>query len=509
MSVINKTYKIFGVPLFSKEEKTKVSSYEKSIPSSKKPEKSPLKIAIKNGGGMGDSLIDVAFIQNLRRFLPLNTQIDYYAKSYKILKSMPFLNHVYDYTTSFNPKDYDLVMTNHRFFIIGNFIEDKIKQQAPILYKYVKYQQDLRNNILKGNNDNNNLYAQYAEILGKNRWEQLDLKNITGFKRNFQAYMSISPEYMSILTRYKLTPYQYITLNRGVDNNLSELCPKLWPLDYYKKLVVLLKERYPNITLIQVGASNKYGIIGADLNLLGKTHIEETKILLKNSLLHIDIEGGLVHVNYLLHGKSCVIFGPTNLKEFAYENNINIKSNACISCCWITHDWQLRCLKGFDIPPCMSSIKPETVMQNITPYLDNWKKPSFRTKAINHINPERKQIHIVGNISQNTLNTLSAVNDIIIYKDQITPEDITIAQKNHYTYRLGNSYNLPLKTSSVEYVLWKPQQSSFYQTSIFKELIRVLKTNGVLYIVSQTLNEELITTLSHNKKTKYIEITKE
>ena len=511
MSKISKIYRIFGIPLLTRERRTEPKEVLKSCSKEKPQLSKPLRIAITNGGGMGDSIIDVAFIQNLRKHLPQDAEIDYYAKSYPLFRNMPFLNKVEGYNKAFNPKSYDLVMTNHRFFIIGNFVEEKIKQQAPVLYKYVKYQQELRSNILKGNNDNNNLYSQYAELLGKNRWEQLDLQGITGFDRYYELYMPLQTEYMSLLKRYNLNPQGYITINRGVDSNLSELCPKLWPLEYYKILVELLREKYPNIKLVQIGANDKYGVIGADINLLGKTNIEETKILLKNSLLHIDVEGGLVHLNHTLHGKSCVIFGPTKLDEFLYENNINVRTNICNPCCWVTQNWQKGCLRGYNIPPCMAGTKPEDVMERISTYLDNKEENRFKVKVFNHNSLINKELYCVGEFSQKQMSVLSKSNKLIIYKDKITDEDIENVEKYNCVYTWGNQYNLPCKSGEITNILWMPQQGSLYQEYVFNELMRTLSSGGKLYVWAEDLSPKIKNKISIaiSQTAKFIEIIKE
>ena len=501
MSITKKIYKLFGIPFLTREQKTISEESVRILPKVPQQSNRLLKIAITNGGGMGDSIIDVAFIQNLRQHLPEDAEIDYYAKSYNLFKNMSFFNKVSGYNVGFNPKLYDLVMTNHRFFIIGNFNEAKIQQQAPVLYRYVKYQQELRN-----------LYSQYAKLLGKNRWEQLDLQGITGFDRNFEMYMPILTEYMSVLKRYDLAPQQYITINRGVDSDLGELCPKLWPLEYYKTLTKLLREKYPHIKLVQIGANDKYGVIGADLTLLGKTTLEETKILLKNSLLHIDVEGGLVHLNHTLHGKSCVIFGPTPKKELEYTENINIKSQGCPHYCdWVIKDWQKRCLRGYDIPPCMQETKPADIMTQITPYIDNWQNIGFKAESLNQNRISNKELHCVGEISDALIAMLSELNELIIYKDKITLADKEIANKYGCRYTLGNQYNLPLDIGKIKNFLWIPQSASLWQEYVFNELMRVLANDGKLYILAENLSEMMKRkmAITFSQREKFIEITKE
>lgn len=452
-----KKIKIFGLPLFQ----IKIRAEKSSILPAKNKiilDKNTLKLAVYNGGGMGDSIIDVAFLQNLKNILPEKSTIDYYAKSARLFETNPALNAVFENTKLLNKDEYDVVLGNHRFFIITKCDAEKVKRLCPKLFEFCQYQKNLRDNILRGNNDNNCLYSMYAELFEKNRWEQLDLKSITGFNRNCQLYMPMQTEAFDVLKRHSLEPKRYISINRGVDSNLSENCPKLWPLNHYKTLLKLLKKKYPDITLVQIGANDKYGVIGADVNLLGKTSIEETKVLLKNALIHIDVEGGLVHLNHILHGKSCVIFGPTPIQSFKYDENINLKSNACPSYChWVIADWQKRCLRGFELPPCMEKTTPEIVFNAIVDFIDNKQNHFFEAIPFGNYAFKGRNIAIIGDVAKDVKNKLSKNNRIHFF-DSI--------------YR----YNLPTADSVFDVVVDMNDCNSF----AISEFLRVLKNGGHL-----------------------------
>lgn len=507
MTIQTKIYKFMGIPFLrfdhNWEENQTVSSIKKS------PVKKPLRIAVWNGGGMGDSLIDVAFLQNLRKFLPDDTVIDYYAKSYKVFCHCPFLNAVYPDIRQADKNQYDLMLTNHRFWIIDKFDEARVQKASSVLYEFCKYQLDLRNNILRKNNDNNNLYVQYALLLGKNRWEQVDLKEITGFNRYAELYLPLQPDCFKILSRYGLKRNGYITINRGVDNRLSENCPKLWPLEYYQKFVSLFQKKYPHIPIVQIGAGDKYGVVNANINLLGKTSIEETKILLKNALLHIDVEGGLVHLNHILHGKSCVLFGPTPVTPLEYRENINLKNNVCPHYCdWVIQDWQKECLRGINPAPCMAGIYPETVLKAVTKYIDTTHAYKWFCQSIDMPSFYDETIYFVGNFERNVIKKYAAHNRIVLLKNKITPEDKAFIRGTRMRCEYGDIYNLPLQNNSASVIFWKPEENSAWQSFAFNELLRVIDVHKQIVIDTLTLSNEMKEQFSFKNFSNYLTIKK-
>ena len=509
MSLKQRTYNFFGIPLLKLEEKYQDPKVEKSAKS--QSDDNTLRLAFYNGGGLGDSIIDVAFIQNLRKILPPSRIVDYYAKAGKTFEKCPFLNNIYTDYKKLDRTKYDVILGNHRFWIVNQIKEDKVKRLAPKLYEFCMNQLDLRNNILRNTNDNNNLYGQYALLFGKNRWEQLDLKEITGFNRHSPFYMPLSPEYFSILKRYNLEPKQYVTINRGVDSCFDENCPKLWPLDHYKKFVRLLKEKYPHLTIVQIGANTKFGKIDADINLLGKTDIEETKILLKYALIHIDVEGGLVQLNHILHGKSCVIFGPTEKYDFAYEENINIKSNGCPhSCHWITPDWQKKCLRGFSPAPCMSETTPEIVLSAVSDYIDK-PRGSFRVETIGKYTPKADRIYCMGEKENKLVKCLTSDKIVVFWQENPDSKKYDFLTDAKIEYGYGNLYNMPSNDGAFSEIIWVPETGNFHHMMTFWEMLRILKSGGRIIFESTNLNEDVrnFLNIKKSKSNQLITIIKE
>ena len=130
-------------------------------------------------------------------------------------------------------------------------------------------------------------------------------------------------------------------------------------------MVKQLKSLFPSYIFVEIGAGRGPRLKGVDISITGKTTIEEIKAILKNAILHIDGEGGLVHLRHALQGGcSCVLFGPTSPEVYGYEENINLKSSACpIHCEFYSRTWQKKCLKGKRI--CMESLTPKYVLDRI------------------------------------------------------------------------------------------------------------------------------------------------
>ena len=99
--------------------------------------------------------------------------------------------------------------------------------------------------------------------------------------------------------------------------------------------------------------------------------MEEAKAVIKNSLLHIDSEGGLSYLRYALKASpSIILMGPTNPKIYGLKGNINIHTNKCHVCCAeLLNTWQENCPKLKDKNICMESITVNTVFAQVSKFL--------------------------------------------------------------------------------------------------------------------------------------------
>ena len=216
------------------------------------------------------------------------------------------------------------------------------------------------------------LCNDYAQLLGAKRINQADIGGILGMGEEYVAPWPLITHSSEILRQFHLKPGQYITLQRGhstvEEKSLKNV--KLWPVEYYQELIYMLKRQYPHYKLVQLGVSREgfnTNFDGIDVNLRGKTTLEQLGTVLKSARLHIDSEGGLVHFRHALKGgPSVVLFGPTSPAFYGYSENLNLRSAACERPCeWVTDDWLTRCARRTDKNCCMRSLTPQIVLEQI------------------------------------------------------------------------------------------------------------------------------------------------
>lgn len=177
-----------------------------------------------------------------------------------------------------------------------------------------------------------------------------------------------------ILANFGLQDKKYITVQRGANSKLKyKDLPKLWPENYYNELISLIRENFPEYTIVQLGQKTDTSreLLGVDVNCLNRTNADELKAILKHSYLHIDSECGMVHLRKALHGgPSLVFFGPTLPELFGYKGNINLRASVCpTGCAEVTDHWENTCPRGCAMPACMVALTPDFVFGKIKDYL--------------------------------------------------------------------------------------------------------------------------------------------
>ncbi|MCX8682638.1 hypothetical protein J3U09_02740 [Gilliamella sp. B2889] len=339
------------------------------------------KIALILSGGIGDILIGFNYACYLREYLNSNNIIiDIFVNNAGMVKSL-------DGGTEFN------------IFPVLEPINDKYLLKIALL----RYPQILENNLIYSKHSKNKkllklidvykdfynknhrffdylpfmdgMTNQFSLINGHKRLQQPDIANLLNISRNFKYTPKIFHE-KRILNNLRLKPGKYITINRGVDNqgNVIE-STKLWSIHNYNALVNLIKINYPNYKIVQLGASTDRCqlIDNVDINLVGETSLDALKVLLKHSVLHIDGEGGMVHLRKALNGGvSVVIFGPTSVDFYGYADNINIASKTCpYSCEWLNETWTKTCINSLNNHICMKSIDTNFVFEQVKTFLNH------------------------------------------------------------------------------------------------------------------------------------------
>ena len=342
-------------------------------------------ILIEISGGLGDFLIAANYIYNFANYIRNNTtanlHLDVIAAEHRfnnlkaVLQEKTFIQNLFKKNEFKKEFDYDLEATLHTYLLVDKFNQDKVKNLCPKLHSLVAHYQEFLEKYKFKNFGHLNAY-NIALANNKKRLQLADINDILRIEENFNYPLPYPDNEEDILNKFNLKDKIFITLNRGVDkSNTAHESTKMWQYEKYNQLTKRLKETYPEIVLVQLGASVELckQIENIDINLIGQTDLEDIKVLIKKSFLHIDSEGGFAHLRNALKAKNpaIVIFGPTNPDFYGYNTNINIRNNdACpIHCDWVIRDWQHCCLRGENIPPCTNLITVEEVYSKIDKYL--------------------------------------------------------------------------------------------------------------------------------------------
>ncbi|MGN0894948.1 MAG: glycosyltransferase family 9 protein [Succinivibrio sp.] len=328
-----------------------------------------ISVALRLTGGFGDYIISAKVIEELLRIATCKLVI--YAEKQE------FANAVYcNYpNTTLNFKDqffqeaskYDLALDIGHFVECFNYRKDKVKLISEELAKRIDYLIENYNKIyvdIEQQWYRERLRFEKCRLEGLDRWTELRMGK-TFEIADKKINLPLLSDHRNCLEQLGLTNKQYITINYGADAmrvGLKQL--KLWPKDNLEKFISLFHAKYPSISIVQLGAKNAEKISGANLYVLGES-IENTKWILKQSSLHVDCEGGLVHLATQLDTKCVVLFGPTPVHMYGYKQNINIHNDECDYCMGLTRDWAYECFKGYCECNCLRNISPELVMSKI------------------------------------------------------------------------------------------------------------------------------------------------
>jgi len=329
-------------------------------------------------GGFGDYIISSKLLDEISKIVPC--KIDVYCENVTFGKAVYEGREkveIFPINTFYSQMwKYDLALKVEHFIHIEKQNANKIAKINPIFmdklnklgHGYRTYYPDVEQQWFR-----ENIHFRRCEIKGINRWTELSHEGI--FKIEDQkTWIPMREEYKKRLQELGLNEKKYITLNRGADSmGRSKMQTKVWPLEHYNDFVMLFKNQYPDIEIVQVGASGNAKIRGVDKYILGES-LEVTKWILKGSILHLDCEGGLVHLATQLDTKCAVVFGPTPKHFYEYPQNINMVYEGCNNCMGTHPEWAFECYKGLSEPECMYKVTPEIVMKNIKSYMDSIRK---------------------------------------------------------------------------------------------------------------------------------------
>ncbi len=297
----------------------------------------------------------------------------------------------------------------------------------------------------------------------------------------------------------------YVTIHHGFD--IRKLPPKTKETGYnstknltakkWRDIVVAI--RLYGINVIQLGNSNEEIVEGVNYSLNGSTTLNQTAMVLKNALCHLDTEGGLVHLNRAVHGTSVVMFGPTPIKTFGYPQNINLAPSSCKECFWTTLTWLLECPRETSGPECMAVYEPDRVAATVAATIakqfitgvevvqtssdSNLKGlPELLSSIAPSPNDDNASNMII--CSESNIDMLKEVLGELAGRFHFYATDVidpAALDSNHTDVRVGSLVNLNVESLKFKIVVcvteaWAGTGGPF----ILSEMLRVLQPGGLL-----------------------------
>lgn len=347
-----------------------VAQVRQAVTSEAQSEGAPLCICIMVSGGVGDLIVIARFVRDLQRAAgPF--QFDLFFRHAAVANWV--FAAVEGYRSCFS-----------------DFLFDDLKHEytaAMRISSFVTIYRDIKGRRLRENanlstvlNDIDRFRARISTFVDKHPF-------MDGFLGQHAVYMNRTrADFLHLMARIPfggsrleldadqttvaeagLAGRPYITVHNGFDPDFiitGRRATKCYP--HFNRLIEVLKERLGDVTFVQVGLpSTSEFLPAADVSLLGQTSLKGAAALVGGAMLHIDNEGGLVHVASALGVRSCVIFGPTSADYFGYPGNINVRPAVCGGCWWINDSWMDICPRGFAVPRCMNEQPPEGVADMI------------------------------------------------------------------------------------------------------------------------------------------------
>lgn len=340
--------------------------------------KKEISMAFYLGGGLGDCIIAKRLIEEFTSMAEENCLVDIYGHSKNlqyvktIFQGCHYINSIFIGTDLYKKecKNYVLAMQISYFLSIDSLNFSLMQSNNEELAKrLIALQKEVKKYGLDTTRGTDNaIHFAQSKYKRNNCYTANNYDGILAIENN-RVNIPLVSQYLAVFQALGLN--NYITLNYGWgENSRGKNRPpnKIWPAVYYEQLIQLFKLKFPQVKVVQLGLTSSYNIKGVDRYVLGES-IELTKYILQNSLLHIDCEGGLVHLATQLGTKCVVLFGPTPVHYFGYKENINIVADVCKECYYLDNDFS-KCIRNLEKPECMYSLMPDMVMEKVEKYLN-------------------------------------------------------------------------------------------------------------------------------------------
>ncbi len=321
-------------------------------------------------GGLGDCLVIARFVRDLAahcgpfRFDLFSPKPHFTAWAFANMPGLQAAHH----DISFNQllPDYDVCMRlNQHAIVYDKYVNHRALYKRENLVRVIKNLIEYRPRIdvfVQHHPWMDNYLARFAVFSGATRRDYMHMMAGIPYGGDRLAV----PKDASIGPRLGLAPRSYVTVHNGFDTDFVITGPratKCYP--HFGSVVAMLKRLAPHLKFVQLGTTTSEPIAECDLVLLHQTTLDEASGLIAGAALHLDNEGGMVHLAACLGTRSAVLFGPTPSDYFGYPSNLNFDPPVCGNCWWMKRSWMDVCAKGYDTPLCLTEQDPELVARRV------------------------------------------------------------------------------------------------------------------------------------------------
>lgn len=329
-----------------------------------------LRLSVYLGGALGDYIVYLRFVDQISSVCPCAVdlfldRIEFAQFVFGDRENVTIVHDAENCLFNNSVTRYDLALHVDHGVTLRHADLGAIREKAPDFYqtacRIVEYTKANQINIAK-QNERESVILRRAKFLGESKWSKLSCGGAADMAGMYSNIV-LDPAAYPVLDRYGIKGRKYITVNFGADKNMGGTAQtKVLPCDTLEKFIGLFKAAHPDYLVVQTGVKNSLPLEGADCFAF-ECRLPETAVVLKYSTLHVDSEGGLVHLSAQMSTPSVVSFGPTPVYYYGYPRNENIVSPACSECMSVTPTWSKVCPKGLQVPECMRAITAEMIME--------------------------------------------------------------------------------------------------------------------------------------------------
>ncbi len=345
----------------------------------------------------------------------------------------------------------------------------------------------------------NNVFANEVMARGLNKLGLVGMTSLLPIQSDSEVDFFIPDWFPDILP--ELSGIAFATIHHGSDKKMAAaggMQTKNLPTRTWNEIAASIAAA--GLKVVQLGEAHETLVDGVDIDLRGKTSLIETAFVLKMASVHVDTEGGLVHLARAMNTRSVVAFGPTPVGFFGYPQNDNIAPPVCGNCWWTSNRWATQCPRDLPEPECMSTHSPtllaERTLQRIAPVRQMEVTAVRAVPATELLATIRCAIAAVATTTTRGAVLLAPGADVQIIAD-LAPAPgqtrfyVPAESFGHVHAAFGNARlvmpygggSLPCNTGALDWAVaidCDPSASTFVPTAL--ELVRTLRQGGQLLL---------------------------